>query len=131
MVFKAGFYYFLITFLIAFVLGAIRVTLVIPLVGELSAVLMEVPLMILVSWKVSAWVMKKYFSARPIQDYFSIGLIAFLFLMLTEYFLAIFTFGRTSDEFFLSLQTAPGLIGLLGQIAFAFVPLVQRLMGDV
>lgn len=131
MAFKVGFLYFLIAFVIAFVMGVVRVTFVIPFVGELCAVLIEVPLMIFVSWKVSAWVMLRYFSDRAVKDYLVVGSIAFLLLMVTEYFLAVFAFGRTSEEYFLSLQTEAGLVGLLGQIGFAAVPWVQRKMrGD-
>jgi hypothetical protein len=126
MAFKVGFLYFLITFVFAFVMGIVRVTFVIPLVGELSAVLMEVPLIIFVSWKVSAVVKLRYFSDRTVRDYLVVGLIAFFFLMVTEYFLAVFAFGRTSREYFLSLQTASGLIGLLGQMGFAALPSVQQ-----
>lgn len=127
-VFKVGFLYFFITFVIAFVLGIMRVMFVIPVVGELTAVLIEIPLMIFVSWKVSAWVSTKYFLDRAVKDYLLVGAIAFLFLMVAEYFLAVFAFGRTSGEYILSLQTEAGLIGLLGQIGFAAVPFAQRKM---
>jgi hypothetical protein len=127
--FKIGFFYFLMTFAVAFLLGVVRVTFVVPLVGELYAVLIEVPLMFFVSWKVSAWVMLRWFSGRSAKDYWVVGSFAFLFLMVTEYCLAVFAFGRTSGEFFLSFQTEAGLVGLLGQVGFAAVPWVQRKIG--
>lgn len=131
MAFKVGFLYFLITFVVAFAMGVVRVTFVIPLVGELTAVLIEVPLMIFISWKVSAWVMSRYFSDHAVKDYLVVGSTAFLFLMITEYFLAVFAFGRTAEDYFLSLKTGPGFIGFLGQVGFAAVPWVQRkIRGD-
>lgn len=128
MLLKAGFLYFFITFFVAFILGVVRVTLVIPVIGELSAVLIEVPLMIFISWKVSAWAMSRYFPNRSLKEYLVLGFIAFSFLMASEYFLAVVILGQTSADYFLSFQTAHGFIGLLGQIAFAVLPAIQRML---
>ena len=48
---------------------------------------------------------------------------AFVLLMLAELALAMLGFGRTGAQFAASLATAPGLVGLGGQIAFGLMPL--------
>jgi hypothetical protein len=49
----AGFAYALGVFVFAFAVGTIRVTLVAPLLGKLLAVIIEAPIVLAVSWRVS------------------------------------------------------------------------------
>jgi hypothetical protein len=52
---KARALYAIIVFLIGFILGAIRVLLVAPRLGETLAVIIEAPIMLSASWFVSRW----------------------------------------------------------------------------
>ena len=55
------------------------------------------------------------------------GLVAFVVLMTAELGLAVTLFGQTAGAWAHAFQTAPGVIGLLAQMAFALVPLAQRI----
>jgi hypothetical protein len=52
---KAGALYALIVFLIGFILGTIRVLLIVPRLGETAAVMLETPVMLAASWFVCRW----------------------------------------------------------------------------
>ncbi len=56
----AGTAYVGIVFLIAFVLGVVRVMLVAPRLGPTGAVLLETPLILAVSWLASAWCVRTF-----------------------------------------------------------------------
>jgi hypothetical protein len=52
---KAGALYALIVFLIGFILGTIRVLIIVPRLGETAAVLLETPLILAASWFFCRW----------------------------------------------------------------------------
>ena len=52
---KAGTAYFLVVFTFAFAMGVLRVLVLVPRMGEVAAVLIEVPLVVAVSWWVCRW----------------------------------------------------------------------------
>ncbi len=118
--------YFQIIFVLGFILGAIRVALVAPRIGDLAAVCIEVPLMLVASWFVSRWVITRTELPREIGPLLAVGLLSFLFLMIGEYVLASFIFHHTLDDYLAGFRTTAGSIGLAGQIAFGLMPLVHR-----
>ena len=60
---KAAFAYVTPVFAVAFVLGALRVTLVAPVAGPLLAVALEVPVVLALSWIVAGreWISRPFF----------------------------------------------------------------------
>ena len=52
---KAGALYAIIVFLIGFIFGTVRVLLVAPRLGETTAVIVEIPIMLAASWFVCRW----------------------------------------------------------------------------
>jgi hypothetical protein len=61
---RAGIAYTLGVFVIAFVVGTIRVTLVAPRLGALIAVVLEAPIVLVVSWQVSLWCNRRFNMSR-------------------------------------------------------------------
>jgi hypothetical protein len=57
---KAGIVYFAIVYALGFVLGTGRVLLLLPHIGETVAVLVEAPLMLLLSWISARWISKTF-----------------------------------------------------------------------
>jgi hypothetical protein len=120
---KAALAYFGTVFAAAFLLGALRVTLVAPRTGPLAAVALEVPVVLALSWVVAGRVLARW--PLPLPGRIMMGALAFALLMLAEMALAVLLFGQTPGAFFSAMATAPGALGLAGQIGFAVVPALQ------
>ena len=117
--------YFGMVFAAAFVLGALRVTVVVPRLGTLMAVLIEVPIVLGISWIVCRHVVRWFDVPGEWRPRLAMGILAFMLLMIAEPAIAIFGFGRSLTQYFGEFQSTAGLIGLLGQIAFALIPVGQ------
>ena len=116
--------YFAIVFSIAFALGILRVTIIAPAIGPYAAVLIEVPVLVCVSWFAATRLLgHQRFDAR---QRLTMGGFAFGLLMITECLLAIILFHQSAADWVLALMTPLGLIGLAGQLMFGFVPLLVR-----
>ena len=122
---KAGCVYALIVFLIGFALGAIRVLLLAPRLGDAVAVLLEAPLMLAVSWKLSKWTASKHGLLSDPGEALLMGAIAFAVLMLAELATAMIFFNRTVAEYFAGFWSVAGAIGLAAQLCFASFPFLQ------
>jgi hypothetical protein len=123
---KAAVAYFVIVFAIGFVLGTVRVLLVIPRVGPSAAVLIEAPILLSASWLVCGWLLHSLrvppaWSARS-----AMGGTAFALLMAAELSLSVFVFGKSAAEHVQAYLAPHQLIGLAAQLAFAAFPLFRR-----
>jgi hypothetical protein len=107
-------------FAAAFAFGALRVTLIAPAIGPLAAVALEVPLVLALSWVVAGRVLRRW----PMSGGQALGMgaTAFLILMLAEFTLARLLQGQTPAAYASTFATAPGALGLAGQIGFALIP---------
>lgn len=119
--------YFAVVFVAAFALGVLRVTAIAPRLGELTAVLIEMPILLGISWVVCSQVVQYFEVPNEWVPRLVMGALAFLLLMAIEPSIAVFGFGRTIADYWKAFRSVAGIIGLLGQIAFAFIPLVQAL----
>jgi len=118
--------YAAIVFAFGFALGMVRALWISPVTGELTAVLIELPIMLLLSWLVAA----RIFPGRgltPPQG-IEIGLAAFLLLQVAESLL----FGAAGPYsyldnilFYLGDLSPARVAGLVGQILFAAIPFIQ------
>ena len=118
---RAGGLYFLVVFACGFVLGAIRVTFVAPATGALAATLIELPLMLAISWWVASRVVEKLKVAAHIGDRLVMGGVGFVLLMVAEFTLGTLL-GRSLAEQWHDLGQPPGLVGIGGQIVFGLMP---------
>jgi hypothetical protein len=111
-------------FAAAFVLGTLRVLLVVPRLGELAAVTLEVPVVLGLSWLVAGRVLRRWPLPRTGQR-LAMGGLAFAVLMIGETILGITLFDRTPAGILAAMATLPGLVGLAGQIGFGLVPALR------
>jgi hypothetical protein len=117
--------YFAVTFAAAFLIGIVRTVHLVPRIGALPAVLMELPVVLTVAWVASSRLMVIFrVPARP-GIRLTVGALAFACLAVTEPALAVFAFGQPFPAFLSQILTPAGLLGLAGQIGFALIPLMQ------
>jgi hypothetical protein len=122
---KAGLAYFLGVFVVAFCLGMIRTLVVAPRVGATVAVLLETPIILVVSWWVSRWCTQRFNVPAATPDRALMGAIAFTVLMLAEFALSTVLTDRSPAAYAATFASVPGAIGLLAQIGFAVIPWLQ------
>ena len=120
---KAGILYFAIVFGAGFILGTLRVIVLMPVIGELASVTLELPIMLFISWLACSKLVSHFSIPTKVPHRLAMGALAFGLLMLAEFGLSVFAFNQSAAEYFVHLVTASGLLGLAGQIAFAFIPL--------
>lgn len=121
----AAFAYFGSVFCVAFVVGVLRVLIVAPMIGELSAVSLEAPIMLAVSWVACGWCLTLFPVAPAASWHLAMGGIAFALLMAAEFGLAALLFSRAPITALQTWATPAGAVGLASQIAFAAVPVLH------
>jgi hypothetical protein len=122
--FRFALRYFAVTFALAFAVGVVRTLWLVPAVGEVRAVLAEVPLIL----GFSAWWARRLLRRRPLptrRAALSVGAIAFALLLAAELATALLL-GRSAGGWLASLGTPAGLLGLAGQLGFALMPWLVR-----
>lgn len=120
----AGGRYFLAVFAIGFALGTLRTLVIAPRLGETTAVLIELPVMLVAAWIVCGWLLRR----RPLpglRDRAVMGATAFALLMLAEAALSLLLFHRSLAEHLALYARTPHLLGLAGQVLFGLFPLVR------
>ncbi len=123
-VLRASMLYFAVVFAVAFGMGVMRVLVVVPHIGALAAVALEVPVLLVLSWVVAGWILRHW--PMALVQTIAMGALAFATLMLAELSLSTLLFGQTAEVFLMAMTTLPGALGLAGQISFAVIPALRR-----
>jgi hypothetical protein len=118
----AGFLYFSIVFAAGFVLGAARTLWLAPAVGATAATLIELPVILAVSWAACLFVLRRLKVKARAGDRILMGSSAFALLIGAEIALGLGLMNRTFAEQVQAMTAPAGLIGLAGQILFAVFP---------
>jgi hypothetical protein len=117
---KAGLAYALAVFAVGFLFGTVRVFLVEPALGAATAVAVEVPLMLGVSWLAAKAVLRRLPVARSTLPRLAMAAVALAVLLVLETALGL-AFGTSllaQAEAYLTLR---GLFTAIGQIGFALI----------
>lgn len=117
-----GLRYYAIIFSVAFVMGVVRNLVIAPRLGATVAVLIEVSILLTVSWAVAGRLLSH--RSFTVAHRAVMGAIAFTLTMVSEVILAEFLRGQSVTDWATNVVTPLGLTGLAGQIAFAVVPLL-------
>jgi hypothetical protein len=125
-VLSAAALYFALVFLAGFILGTLRTLLIAPSVGPLIAVLLELPVMLGAAWVICTSVILKFRVPEDLSARLLMGAAALTMLLAAELALAVWLFGTTVASFIAHYREPDGILGLLGQIAFAFIPALQK-----
>ncbi len=124
-VLRAAFAYFWTVFTVGFVLGTVRVLAVAPYLGTTLAVMIESPLMLIVSWFACRWIIGRFSVLHLTSHRLAMGGLAFCLLLIAEFGVSRFGFGRSLAEHVATYRTASAAFGLLAQLAFALFPILQ------
>jgi hypothetical protein len=128
-VLQAAAAYFLIVFAAGFVLGVVRTLWLAPRLGAPAAVVMELPVILTVSWFACARVLRTWPAGR--LEALAVGAVAFVLLIGAELGLSVWLAGRSAAEHWALYRELPHLLGLMGQVLFAGLPYVQSRRGTV
>jgi hypothetical protein len=124
---KPGLVYFLLVFGAGFVLGTVRVLLIVPLIGDRAAELLEMPLMLLATVLAARWVTRRFPEPRTSAARLSIGGIALGLMLAGELAVGIGLRGMTPADVILNRDPVAGTAYYVSLLLFAAMPwLVSR-----
>ena len=124
MSFRLGFLYFAVVFATGFILGAIRVLWLVPRIGMRSAELLEIPLMIAVTWLAARWIVRRYRVPPVVSTRLAIGLVGLAFLLVAEFGIAARLQGQSIEDAVRSRDPISGTAYFVSLGLFAVMPAV-------
>jgi hypothetical protein len=119
---KPGIVYFLLVFGTGFVLGTVRVLLIVPYVGHRTAELLEMPLMLIATVLAARWITRRFPDAHDHAARLAIGGIALGLMLAGELAVGIGLRGMTPAEVILNRDPVSGTAYYVSLILFAAMP---------
>jgi hypothetical protein len=119
---KAGLAYFALVFGAGFVLGALRVTLLVPRLGVRTAELLEMPLMLVVVVLAARFVVRRFRLAPRTRSRLYAGLVALALLVTAELLLAVALQGASLQSYLAGRDPVSGSVFLAMLVVFALMP---------
>lgn len=121
---RAGLAYFALVFGAGFVLGALRVTLIVPRLGERIAALGEMPLMFVVTLVAARFVVRRFAVPPSMPARLGTGLLALVLLLAAELVLAVVLQERSLADYIASRDPVSGSVYLAMLGLFAIMPVL-------
>jgi hypothetical protein len=119
----AAVFYFLLVFGAGFLLGIGRALLVVPLLGERTAELLEMPLMLGVIVVAARWVVRHRLDARQFSA-LCVGFIALGLVLVADLAVGIWLRGMSATDVFLNRDPVSGAAYYVALLLFAVMPSV-------
>ena len=107
-VLRASLVYFALTFGAGFVLGPLRILFLVPRVGAGTAELIEMPVMIGITWLAARWVTRTFSVPPERGPRLSMGVMTGTLLLLTEFTFVLPLRGLTLEEYFATRDPVSG-----------------------
>lgn len=125
---QAAVFYFLLVFGAGFVLGTVRVFFLVPLLGERTAELLEMPLMLGVTVGAARWIVHHKMDDRRLSATLSVGFIALGILLIADLVVGMWLRGMSATDVFLNRDPVSGAAYYASLLLFAVMPaiLVRR-----
>ena len=123
----AGALYSILVFAVGALLGTVRTFALAPLLGDTPAVLLELPVMLAVSWLACSWLCRLLAVPASWRARLLMGGTAFLLLLAAELALSVLVLGRSVGAHLGLYAHLSSLLGLAAQVAFAAFPWLQAL----
>lgn len=122
--FRATVLYLLAVFAAGFVLGTLRVVWLAPALGEIAAVVLEVPVMLGIAWLAAGWCIRRFTVPAKWPARLAMGGGAFALLMIVEIATSLLL-GRSPTALLRHYMTVEGAIGLAAQMVFGLIPVLR------
>lgn len=123
-VIKAGLCYFALTFGAGFLLGPLRILVLVPRVGVRAAELAELPVMIAVMWLAARWTMRRFHVPFSTRLRLASGAIASALLLAAEFSLVLPLRGLTLEQYFATRDPVSGAAYYASVVLLALMPLI-------
>jgi hypothetical protein len=123
-VLKAGLAYYALVFGAGFLLGPIRLFLLVPRVGVRTAELLELPVMLVICWLAARWVTARCQLPETIAPRLGMGLTALALLLLSEFSLVLWLRGLTFEQYLATRDPVSGNAYYLALGVMALLPLM-------
>ncbi|MCL3882306.1 hypothetical protein [Marivita sp. GX14005] len=121
----AGLTYGLAVFMLGFALGVLRTIMLHPLVGELWAVALEIPIILAAAWAICAAVLHRFRVAARWPARLAMGGVALFCVLIGEAGVSLWMSDRTLKAHLALYATPRSALGLLAQFAFVLFPALQ------
>ena len=121
----AGLTYVAIVFAAGFALGLLRVLWLMPTIGDLAGVALELPLILLFSWFVCGWVIERFRVPPSLRQRALMGAVALVILVLAELGVSIFMTRSVVGDLVHTYLSPAGALALAGQLVFALFPILR------
>ena len=120
---RAAGLYFVIVFGAGFVLGTIRVLLVVPRLGVRTAELLETPVMVAISFFAARWIVRRLAVRPSTTERFAFGLVGLALLVGAELTLVLWVQGLTISDYIAHRDPVSGIAYVIALGLFAVMPL--------
>ena len=120
---RASLVYFASVFGIGFVLGTLRVLLLVPQLGARLAELVELPLMVLASYACARWIVRR-FAPLSVAQRLGVGATALALLVVAELGVVVAIQGQGVAQYVAGRDPVSGTAYLAALLAFAVMPLL-------
>ena len=124
-VLKASLAYFGIVFGVGFLLGMIRVPLLVPAVGERWAELIELPFLLIAIFFASRWVVRSFRFRQGLFEPLLVGVTAAGLLLVVEFSVVLWLRGQSISAFLANRDLVAGTLYYVAVGIFALMPLIQ------
>jgi hypothetical protein len=119
---KAALVYFALVFGAGFVLGPIRILWLVPRIGVRAAELLEMPLMIAVTFFAARWVVRRFVLWTAMAARLAVGAVALTFLAAAELALAVGLGNVSAGDYIANRDPVSGAAYLIALGLFALMP---------
>lgn len=116
--------YFAIVFAAGFAFGMVRVSLLVPRLGERCSELIESPLMLIVTVFAARYIVKRSALKGKVGAALLVGLLSAIFLLLIEFTVVLWLRGLSINEFLSQRDPVSGTIYYVMVAVFAVLPAV-------
>jgi hypothetical protein len=123
---RAGASYFALAFAAGFVLGTIRELAIAGRVGMDAALLIELPLMIAISYFAARWAVRRFDVPSKAASLFAMGMLALCLLLIAEDILTRLLRGVSVFEHWAGFTLLGNATNIAGLLAFFLMPLLVR-----